>query len=56
MERGYNIILCDHCIEGIRVHGEMVYKGKEIDRREHEKVKCDWCEDEDVILYECIFG
>lgn len=55
MENGHDIILCDHCIEAIRSHGEVVYKGKEVDKQD-EDVRCEWCEDEDVVLYECIFG
>ena len=49
-------ILCKHCIAAIKSRGEKLYVGDEIDVDcwEDEKPKCEWCDEEDTILYECI--
>lgn len=43
------IHLCAWCINGIRSHGETVYIGDEV-----EETKCDFCDEEDDEVYECI--
>ena len=58
---GEIIVLCDHCIEAIRSHGEAVIVLGESDLDEYrdnfnEELKCEWCEDENDILFDCVFA
>ena len=48
------IILCSWCINGIRSHGENVFVGDTIDY-DDTKAKCEWCDDDESELYECVF-
>ena len=51
--------MCRNCIDAIRSRGEKIYVGSEVDYDEYldehgTAPTCDWCEDEDVALYEVI--
>ena len=45
------IILCEHCIEAIRSHGEKVIIESEAD----DANICEWCDEPEDDLYECYF-
>ena len=52
-------ILCRNCIDAIKSRGEKIYVGDEIDvdcweEDNNVKAKCEWCDEEDTPLYECI--
>ena len=47
------IRLCEHCIAAIRSRGEKVFVGEELP--DDVPMICEWCEEEDVVLYECHF-
>ena len=54
------INLCTWCINGIRSHGEKVYVGDEIDYDEYfethgKEAVCEWCNEAEVEIHECIF-
>lgn len=48
------MLLCRYCIDAIKSRGETVYVGSEYtDHEPDEEVKCEWCEEEDMV-YDCI--
>ena len=62
MTREKYICLCEYCIEAIRSRGEPVFVGSEVGSFDSETyleddvpTKCEWCEEEGDVLYECIF-
>lgn len=60
-----HIRLCRTCIDAIKSHGENVWVGSMIEREEDlderghwsvvDGLTCEWCEEEDVELYDCHF-
>ena len=47
-------LLCQNCIDALASRGEKPYVGKMISQDDDEPLKCDWCEEEVLELYECI--
>lgn len=56
-------ILCKHCIDAIKSRGEKIYVGSLVerdiemigkDRCISDGMKCEWCDEEDDELYECL--
>ena len=49
-------ILCRNCIDAIKSRGEKIYVGDIVNGYDFkdEPTKCEWCNEEDVELYECI--
>lgn len=49
--------LCKHCITYLKAQGYTLFVGDEVDEDEviEKGIKCDWCEDEDDVLYEVIW-
>lgn len=57
MENENRILLCQHCIEAIRSHGEPVYVGDfamDVEESEETNTPCEWCGEYDE-LYDCKF-
>ena len=57
MESENHILLCQHCIEAIRSHGEPVYVGDfamDVEESEETNTPCEWCGEFDE-LYDCKF-
>ena len=58
MDNQKTTCLCDRCIEAIKSRGEPVFVGRHIwqdDVDDGEITKCEWCEEEDIDVYECMF-
>lgn len=52
------ICLCRNCIDAIKSRGEPVYVGEAYCDDEDENgnpLKCEWCEENDVELFDCMF-
>lgn len=51
------ICLCSRCIAAIRSRGEDVFVGEavDLDESELENAPCEWCEETDCELFECLF-
>lgn len=49
-------ILCKNCIDAIKSRGEKIFVGDVVNGfdYEDEPTKCEWCDEEDVELYECV--
>jgi len=49
------IYLCKNCIDAIKSRGEKVFVGDEAFEEPDGSMKCEWCEEEGMTLYECLF-
>ena len=50
------VCLCKNCIDAILSRGEKVFVGNEIEPEEPEQtLKCIWCEENDMPVYECVW-
>ena len=48
------LCICDYCIQAIRSHGEEIFVGDRVSSEE-ENLKCEFCDEEDDELFECLF-
>lgn len=48
--------LCKNCIDAIRSRGEQIFVGDEVmmDEEDPKTFTCEWCEEDGVIIYECL--
>lgn len=45
------MLICEHCIEAIKSHGERIFVGPLVPA----KVKCEWCNEFSEDVHECVF-